>query len=158
MNTNPNNPTNETMMNTRIPLADITPIRNNPVMDLFPQTPFSSPILTSRILPTNTESVYNASTPFFALRRSSSYAADIASAVSTFFDMYPVTLAWYMENYHSQNILRYHLQEDILAHTAHDYLKCNQENIDAACYLIAIRTPVFERVYVLNRSLQACDR
>src|ERR1700735_3924324 len=116
---------NTTMNSTRIPLADITRAMNNPVMDYLPQTPFPTSNMTpTMIRPHNSaaEAIQNASTPLYALRRMSSYGADIAPAVSSLFDILPVALAWYMDNNAPQNRWRQRMEYEVLRNIAHDYL------------------------------------
>jgi hypothetical protein len=140
-----------------------TSISDDQEMDVSSDTPFPSPVLPSStpqprgVLNPITEAVQNAGTPFFALRRMLSYRTEIAPAVSTLFDMLPMQLAWYMDNDNPRYKLRQHIEHEILMHTAHDYLACNAESIDNSCHLIATLRPVFEQVYILRRTLEACD-
>src|SRR5262245_49158041 len=129
------------MMNTRIPFADITDIVNDPVTGYLPPTPFPSPEMSQAMLqphPAAAQMIQNYATPFYALRRMSSYSTNIAAAVANLFDRIPITLGLYRESDTPRNRRRRFLEHEILRCISHDYLACNAASVNSSHLLLTL--------------------
>lgn len=109
-------------------------------------TPFPSPQIQTRELPTETssetptESVQSLSTPFCALRRSASYHAEIASAVAIIFDTLPPSIRSPDDQY------------DHIATSDDDRI-----NMIESDHLIVDLHPLFERVFLVEHRPRTVD-
>ena len=116
------------------------------IMDQPPLTPFPSPSLSATPLPIETSSdsptasIQNVGTSFCALRRSSSYHAEIASTVATIFDMAYLGIQTSDDSHHHTT-------------TPHN----DEINITKSDHLVVDLHPLFERVFLLGSRPRTAD-
>jgi hypothetical protein len=127
-------------------------------MNMDAVTPFPSPVFSTTSLPSDspsdasTASIHNAGTMFYALRRHSSYHAEVASAVASIFDPAPDT------GHHSNQPLNSNVTAP--RHNSH---KCvtpctfDSGNVDASHHLTIELDPLFEQVFLIRNKPRTSD-